>query len=97
VKGGSVVGHDVRAGQEDEEDEAVGSLDRSAERCLENRRQPDVAHGRRELSVTQRGCEVVEAGVSQPRATHHGLLEFGVVDPFGNEISVGGALDWRDG
>jgi hypothetical protein len=94
VKGGSVVGHDVRAGQEDE---AVGSPDRSAERYLEDRRQPDIAHGRRELSVPQRGCEVVEAGLSQPRATRHRLLEFGVVDPFGNEISVGGALDWRDG
>ena len=34
--------------------------------------------------------------VSQPRPTHYGLLEFGVDDPFGNAISVGGALDRKD-
>ena len=42
------------------------------------------------------GRAVVEAGVSQPRATHQRLLEFGIVDPHGDEVSIGGALDRRD-
>ena len=37
-----------------------------------------------------------QGSISQPRETHYGLLEFGVDDPFGNTISVGGALDRKD-
>jgi hypothetical protein len=32
------------------------------------------------------------ARVSDPRETHYGLLEFGLVDPFGNTIDVGGVF-----